>query len=71
MLSEWVHYQGKAVKLNFQNGISQNSGKYKLGGFLLRQSHICSGSTMEDTGNTIYGTVDQCHQNNRPVSCKA
>ena len=26
--------------VNFQNGISQNTGKCKLGGFWLRQSHI-------------------------------
>ena len=42
MLSEQVQSQGKAsliFKLNFQSGISQNTGKYKLGGFLLTQSH--------------------------------
>ena len=42
MLSEWVQYQGKAgyFKIEFQNGISQNTGECKLGGFLLRQSHL-------------------------------
>ena len=33
MLSEWLHYQDKA-------GFFRNSGKWELGGFLLRQSHI-------------------------------
>ena len=28
------------IKFNFQNGISQNTGKCKLSGFLLRESHI-------------------------------
>ena len=42
MLSEQVQYQGKAsfFKLNFQNGISQNTNKCELGRFLLRQSHM-------------------------------
>ena len=42
MLSELAKYQGKAdfFKLNFQNGISQNTGKCKLGRFSLRQSHM-------------------------------
>ena len=42
MLTERVKYQGKAglFKLNFQNGISCNTGKCKLGGFSIRQSHI-------------------------------
>ena len=35
MVNEWVQYQ----KLNFQNGISQNNGKCKLGTFLLRLSY--------------------------------
>ena len=42
MLTEQVHYHSKTefYKLNFQNGISRNTGKSKLGGFSLRQSHI-------------------------------
>ena len=42
MLSEQVQYQGKTglFKLNFQNSISQNTGKSKLDEYLLRQSHI-------------------------------
>ena len=42
MLGELVEYQGKAAffKLNFQNGISRNTGKRELGRFSLRQSHI-------------------------------
>ena len=38
MLSEQVQYQGKVgfFKLNLQKSISQNTGKCKLGGFLLR-----------------------------------
>ena len=42
MLSELVHYQGKAgfFKLNFKNGISWNTDKYELGGFSLRQLHM-------------------------------
>ena len=42
MLSELVQYQGRAgfFKLNFQNGISQNTGKCELSRFSLRQSHI-------------------------------
>ena len=41
MLNEQVQYQIKAVfKLNFQNGISRNTSKCKLGGFSLRQSHM-------------------------------
>ena len=42
MLSDLVQYQGKAgfFKLNFQNGISRNSGKCELGWYLHRQSHI-------------------------------
>ena len=42
MLSELVHYQGKAgfLKLNFQNGISRSTGKCELSWFSLRQSHM-------------------------------
>ena len=42
MLSEPVQYKGKAgfLKLNFQDGTSQNTAKCELGWFLLRQSHI-------------------------------
>ena len=41
MLSERVQYQGEAgiFELSFQNCISQNTGKCKLGTFSLRQSH--------------------------------
>ena len=42
MLSELVQYQGKAgfFKLNFQDGISQNTGICELGQFLLRQCSV-------------------------------
>ena len=42
MLSELFHYQGKTdiFNLKFQNDISQNTGKYKLGRFSLRRSHM-------------------------------
>ena len=42
LLSKTSQYQGEAgfVRLNFQNGISQNTGKCELGQFSLRQSHI-------------------------------
>ena len=49
MISEPVQYQGKAgfIKLHFQNGISLNTAKCKLGWFSLRQSRM-EGSTMID-----------------------
>ena len=45
MFNERVQYQGKAIvlvflELNFRNSISQNTGKYKLGRFSLKQSHM-------------------------------
>ena len=35
-------YRSRAsfLRLNFQNRISQSTGKYELGWYLLRQSHI-------------------------------
>ena len=41
MLSGCVQYQGKAGFLNnFQNSISQNTGKCELGKFSLRHLHM-------------------------------
>ena len=41
MLNERVQYQGKAIVLVFFSySISQNTGKYKLGRFSLKQSHM-------------------------------